>query len=135
MPDEKTLGFPTYNFVRALIGGCSRVKVGKIFISSYVAGCVVPAEEMASFGTSEYKIDTRRAVVQRQGVLRSRARLDKWKLTFVLQVDEANLPDGMGIEDLRGPIQEAGNRLGLGDFRPQCKGPYGRFVLTDFRVC
>jgi hypothetical protein len=30
-------------------------------------------------------------------------------------------------------IDAAGKRVGLGDFRPACKGPFGRFVVTNWQ--
>lgn len=135
LPDEKTLGFPTVNFVQSILKVGRSVKVGKKYVGPYLAGCVVPAEEMASFNTKEYDIDTRRVVVQRQGILRSRAKLPSWALTFQLAVDEKNLLDGFGVDDLPGIISEAGTRVGIGDYRPEKGGPYGRFKLVSFQVC
>ena len=33
---------------------------------------------------------------------------------------------------LRQIIDDSGKRIGLGDFRPSTKGPYGRFVVTSW---
>jgi hypothetical protein len=31
-------------------------------------------------------------------------------------------------------IDAAGKRIGLGDFRPSCKGPFGKFVVIHWAV-
>lgn len=35
---------------------------------------------------------------------------------------------------LRAIIDDSGKRVGLGDFRPACKGPFGRFVVTNWKA-
>jgi hypothetical protein len=30
-------------------------------------------------------------------------------------------------------VDAAGKRIGLGDFRPSCKGPFGKFVVTQWK--
>jgi hypothetical protein len=133
MPGTETLAFPIINIVQSIVNASSGIKIGKQSIVPFIAGCVVPAEEFASFKTQEYVIDTRRAVVQRQGVMRSRARLNSWNLTFDLQLDSDNMPDGV-IESLGSIITEAGRRIGIGDYRPQKKGPFGRFELVSLKI-
>lgn len=29
-------------------------------------------------------------------------------------------------------VDAAGKRIGLGDFRPACKGPFGKFTVTSW---
>lgn len=35
-----------------------------------------------------------------------------------------------GVKLVRDIVDAAGKRIGLGDFRPDCKGPFGKFVVT-----
>jgi hypothetical protein len=49
-----------------------------------------------------------------------------WKLDFTLQVDE----EMISLKLVRDIVDAAGKRVGLGDFRPDCKGPFGKFVVT-----
>lgn|SRR5579884_2218662 len=67
MPGKESIGFPTTGLHRALITVSSQFKSGKQSSTPYVAGCLEFMEEIAGFGTTEYEVDTRRAVVQRQG--------------------------------------------------------------------
>jgi hypothetical protein len=55
---------------------------------------------------------------------------DDWKLTFTAELDTTILSEKL----LRAIIDDAGKRVGLGDFRPATKGPFGRFVVTNWKV-
>lgn len=67
-------------------------------------------------------------VVGRNRILRTRAKIDQpWNVTATIfgaedLVDEAKLATWIDI---------AGQRIGLGDWRPQKSGAYGRFSLAD----
>ena len=39
----------------------------------------------------------------------------------------------MTVKLLREILDAAGKRIGLGDFRPSCKGPFGKFVITNWK--
>ena len=39
----------------------------------------------------------------------------------------------MPIKLAREIMDAAGKRIGLGDFRPDCKGPFGKFVVTKWK--
>jgi hypothetical protein len=39
----------------------------------------------------------------------------------------------LGVKLFREVVDAAGKRIGLGDFRPDCKGPYGRFSVTRWQ--
>lgn len=62
-------------------------------------------------------------VVQRSRILRTRARFDEWSCTFRVEVDEELVDQ----EQLEGWLDIAGRRIGLGDWRPEKSGHYGRF--------
>ena len=65
-------------------------------------------------------------VVQRNRVLRTRARFDEWQAWFEVEVDDELVDQGM----LERWIDIAGRRVGLGDWRPEKSGHYGRFKLV-----
>lgn len=130
MPDKSSIGFPSMNILGSLIAASAQYKINKKAISGFVAGSVSIEEEMVSFGTTQYEIDTRRAVVQRQGILRSRPLLRNFKLNFTIAVDD-DAPSALpGL--LPEILGEAGRRIGIGDFRPAKKGPFGKFIVTKF---
>lgn len=76
-----------------------------------------------------YEIDERPVVVQRARVIRYRPIFKEWGLKFVITVMEDNIPE----EALKEGLDRAGSYVGIGDFRPQKKGPFGRFIVTSFK--
>ena len=66
-------------------------------------------------------------VVQRSRVLRVRPKFDDWSATFSVEYDE-ELVDRSKLERW---IDIGGRRIGLGDWRPEKSGRYGRFELVS----
>ena len=62
-------------------------------------------------------------VVQRNRILRTRAKFDEWACTFMLDCDD----ELVDKEQLESWLDIAGRRIGLGDWRPEKSGTYGRF--------
>jgi hypothetical protein len=73
----------------------------------------------------QYVVDTRRAVVQRNGVLRSRPKILAWVCVVTFEVDET-IGGSQLLEDI-GNL--AGRMVGIGDFRPEKGGPFGRYAV------
>lgn len=59
-----------------------------------------------------------------------RPRFDAWRVSFVLDVD-AGMFD---VKFVRQLVDDAGVRVGLGDFRPDRKGPFGKFKVVRWDV-
>lgn len=51
-----------------------------------------------------------------------------WKLRFEVELDT----ELMSAKMLRQVIDSAGKRIGLGDYRPDCKGPFGKYVVIHW---
>lgn len=66
-------------------------------------------------------------VVQRSRILRTRAKFDEWGLAFTVEVD----PELVDQHQLETWLDIAGRRLGLGDWRPEKSGHYGRFHVVS----
>lgn len=90
---------------------------------------VVSLTNLASLGATEPDyLDTRRVMVQRQGVNRTRPAMRiGWKADFELQV---LTPEYIDQHLLLEVISMAGRLIGVGDFRPT----FGRFNVTAFSV-
>ena len=70
-------------------------------------------------------------VVQRAHILRTRAKFDTpWHVEFSIDTD----PDLIDKEKLRGWLDIGGRRIGLGDWRPQKSGSYGRFTTRSIEA-
>lgn len=80
---------------------------------------------------SDYEVDSRPVVIPstKGRVMRHRPRLDKWAMTFHLEIDDDLLPTDF-VHQL---LSEGGKKLGLGDFRPEKGGPFGRFIVTSWQ--
>ena len=66
-------------------------------------------------------------VVQRNRLLRTRARFMEWSCTFRVEVDD-ELCDQDQLADW---LDIAGRRIGLGDWRPEKSGHHGRFEVES----
>lgn len=59
-----------------------------------------------------------------------RPRFDEWSFSVKVAVDTTQI----ATTTIRTLWDLAGQRIGLGDFRPQRKGTFGRFVITEWKV-
>jgi hypothetical protein len=80
----------------------------------------------------DYIIDRRRAIIQRNGIIRCRPCFPEWSCTFTIEYD----PELIGKEPkiIADVLQDAGNRIGVGDFRPSRNGPFGRFKVRNYAL-
>lgn len=82
-----------------------------------------------------YNIDKRRVVVSRAGIMRARPVVPEWKLSFSVEVDrelmENSLQGTSTLDVLTKILSDAGKKQGIGDYRPQKGGSFGRFDITD----
>lgn len=137
-----TKGFPVIpgpNIFRAIIDAGAFHKSGKGKIttarSSLIpAGIAISEIECVIVGAdgpakpAQWEVDSRSVVIPSTGgrIMCHRPRFDQWALTFTLEIDETFFNEGL----VRQLVDDAGKRVGLGDFRPSRKGPFGRFVVT-----
>lgn len=132
-PDTGELYIPGPAFQQALVnGGAFSKGKGRASLIKTVAASVIVLTERASLGTTEYVIDARPVVISatRGRIIRYRPRLDDWQATFLVQFD----PDLITEAQLREVVDSAGSRVGLLDYRPACKGPFGRFMVVGWKM-
>jgi hypothetical protein len=60
--------------------------------------------------------------------MRHRPRFDSWKLAFEVEYDDSLII----VHQLNQIVDDAGKRVGLLDFRPAHKGPFGRFIIAKW---
>lgn len=103
-------------------------------VKSVSGGAIIPVDEKVYFeerySISDIEIDSRPVVVQRARVMRHRARIEKWTLALAFEVDDEILD----LENVHQILSDSGRRSGIGDFRPQKGGPFGRFMVTKWDV-
>lgn len=133
LPDG-ALYLPATAFRAALLEAAKHQKVAKYSLPSLLAGAVLPDFETpecvlrdpeSGEPIREYAVDLRRAVVQRNGVLRARPMIARWtcRVSFVIDVDF------VPVQTVEETFARAGLVVGVGDFRPQHKGWFGRFTV------
>ena len=104
---------------------------GKESVGPYLAGSIEVLPEWISLRTDKYEVDTRRAVVNKQGVLRSRPLIWPWSAVFELHYDETVFAEKFLDEVLRDQIfKRAGTAVGILEYRPSKGGKFGRFEIT-----
>lgn len=131
--DGKTLIVPGPNVFASIIAGGSFHKAGKSKVttqkSSLIPACAMIEEIEIPIESKEgWQVDTRAVRIPSTGgrILAHRPIFNDWALSFSIDLDT----DFMTEKLFRMILDDAGKRIGLGDFRPACKGPFGRYVVT-----
>lgn len=129
-PDTRALYVPATNLQRCFVSGATYSKgKGRASLQKNAAACLfIGPQERLSLGVDAYIIDSRPVVIPatKGRVLRHRQRLEKWVLSFSLNYDELLLTE----PQVRRIVDDSGSRVGLLEFRPEKKGPFGRFMVT-----
>jgi hypothetical protein len=103
-------------------------------VKSVSGGAIFPTEEKLYFKegykVKDIEVDSRPVVVQRARIMRHRAKLENWTVSCGLEIDEEIIP----TDDVHQILSDAGRRAGMGDFRPQRGGPFGRFKITKWKT-
>jgi hypothetical protein len=132
------LYIPTQGIRNSIASGGKGRRIGKMAATTILRSAMFPAEDRSilydpatnkPLTADRYVIDTRR--VQFKGssggpssVLRSRALIDSYYVDFPLELD-AVIDDEMIVE-----VGNIGGRLvGIGDYRPEKSGPFGRYTI------
>jgi len=128
---------PQPNVFRCILDAGKFFKNGKSKVttqkSSIIPSCVSMEEMYFPLDYKEdWKVDTRPVRIPSTGgrIQKHRPCFHKWGLNFELLLDEQE----MGEKMLRDIIDKAGMAIGLGDFRPDCKGIFGKFKVTEWKV-
>ncbi|MGA2071633.1 MAG: hypothetical protein ABSG97_09815 [Sedimentisphaerales bacterium] len=132
-PDTGELYIPGICFQRSFISAASYSKgKDRASLQKLVAACVMVNPERISLGTKTFKVDARPVVIRatKGRVLRFRPRLDEWHCRFEVDYEDTLLTENQ----LRKVIDDSGERVGVLDFRPQCNGYFGRFMVTGWKV-
>lgn len=133
---EDNLYIPGPNINSCIVAAGKFHKLGKVKVttlkSSLVPAGLIVEDITCDLGTKEFEVDSRRVVNPSTGgaFMCHRPRLDVWGFTFHLDVDDEMFSERF----VRILIDDAGRKIGLGDFRPDRKGPFGRFVVKKWNV-
>jgi len=125
------LVLPADNIAAAIIAGARVSKLGKTFESAVFIEDDGTFEydgpkDLNELATKKRFIDYRSAAVQKNKVMRTRPVFPKWSSSFTVTLDE----EQADIEHVRTALMLAGERKGIGDWRPR----FGRFIVDSFEV-
>lgn len=78
----------------------------------------------------DFEVDSRPVTIPatKGRVMRHRPRFNQWGAEFDLIVNDTLLT----VELAQQLLQEAGQQIGIGDFRPEKRGPFGTFRVVKF---
>ena len=127
---------PQPNLFRCLIDAGQFFKCGKSKVTtqktSMIPACIeIEGVEIPIQHKDPWEVDTRAVRNPATGgrFLCHRPCFHDWKLSFTMSVDT----DMIHPKLVRDIVDAAGKRIGLGDFRPSCKGPFGKFVVVGWK--
>ena len=125
---------PVDNVHSCFYAAAKRRKEGPMFSGSLTVSSVRfayegPDEPDALWEAQERFVDRRSVKVGTSRVIRTRAIFPEWSLEIAAEHD----PDVADLFNIRQWAEIAGTRIGLGDYRPQRGGLFGRFEarVTD----
>ena len=78
-----------------------------------------------------FEVDSRPVTIPstKGRIMRHRPRWDEWGAKFTMMVND-NL---LAVETAHQLLSEAGETIGIGDFRPEKRGPFGTFRVIAFK--
>lgn len=118
---------PSEHVLGSLIRAAVNFKFeGKKTFKDIIKGCLVIDDECLLLGKTEWdEIDTRAVVIQRARVLKWRPKFNDWELEFTMSILDDDL---LAPQTLREILDCAGQRYGIGDYRPR----FGRFQVVEW---
>jgi len=131
-PDTNELYIPGVCIQRSLIGAATYSKgKGRASLQKIAAACIMISPERIPLGVKKYTIDSRAVVVPatKGRIVRHRPRLDEWECTFFIEYESTLLTE----QQVRKIVDDSGQRVGLLDFRPERKGPFGRYMVISWK--
>jgi hypothetical protein len=78
----------------------------------------------------DFEVDSRAVVIPatKGRIMRHRPRLNSWGCEFSVEIDADQIDTNLVLQ----LITEGGTKLGLGDYRPEKGGPFGRFQVVSW---
>lgn len=132
---DSKIVIPQPNLMRCLIDAGTFFKAGKNKVTtqktSMIPACVdMNFVEVVLQHKEPWTVDTRAVRIPSTGgrILCYRPCFNDWTVEFECDLDESMMTVGL----LRDIWDAAGKRIGLCDFRPARKGPFGKFLVTSW---
>ena len=124
-------------FKESLKNAAKGIRIGKVGALGILASTIFPTTDILPLFDPEtgepitdYEIDSRRAVIQRQGIVRNRPLITRWACDVEFDVVPVDL-GGLTAKVIGDFLTKAGLLVGVGDYRPQQGGPFGRYEVEQ----
>lgn len=116
---------PSLNLLRAITGAARERGRSSAEIIHHLG---IQEREIRIVSQRSWVVDSRSIRIPNTGErgICHRPRFDDWRLTCTLLHD----PSGLSVDELHALVDLAGQRIGVGDYRPERGGPFGRFAVT-----
>lgn len=127
--DDGNYVHPAEGFIKSMLRAATGKKFGKVSAPGIIKGAVFLAEQQCIIldakgnPATKYTIDRRPVVVGKARVLRCRPQWSPWQMDLALDIDTALVSPDM----IRDVLALAGRTVGVGDYRPEKTGGYGRY--------
>lgn len=125
---------PAVNLLASFVEAGRFIKSGRSKLST-TRSSLVPAglsikEPEMQISPSKWEVDSRPVVIPSTNgrIMCHRPRFDEWKIGCTLVVDDTLFSERI----IRELVDIAGKRIGVGDFRPSRRGPFGRFEVIKW---
>ncbi len=105
---------------------------GKSTYSKIVASTVDIMPDMIPLQADKYEVFRISAVnpMTKGRMMTERPRYNKWKATFEIIVNDPAVP----INVINEILEHGGKYVGIGDWRPDKKGMFGKFLISEFKT-
>ena len=105
---------------------------GKSTYSKLVASTVEIEPFYIELNAGKYEVFRISAVnpMTKGRMMTERPKFNKWSASFEIILNDEAVPNSVMNEIL----EHAGKYVGVGDWRPQTKGMFGKFMITSFKV-
>lgn len=135
--DKGELYVPARCIKATILNAAAWLKIGKKSLKPIIAGCTVISPTQVLLRDSkgkaikEYEIDLRPVVVQRARIMRARPLIKQWRMKFKITYNDSIIGSEIA-QKLQQVLEDAGQRIGLLDNRPQKYGENGTFQVLKF---
>lgn len=130
---DGNLYVPSTHIERSLIEAGKKIKVkgqGKATYSKLFGSMISIQEFEILHEITQYEIHKTLVVIPstKGRIMRYRPMFKNWKLCFHIEADEEIAADA-----IKEALEIAGKYVGIGDWRPEKKGKFGKFQVTMFQ--
>jgi hypothetical protein len=124
---------PSRYLLGALVDAAKQFKIAgkqKATYSKYVGSTIRVEPEAILISPGKWEPFSISAVIPatKGRVMVTRPQFNKWSLDFEILCEDEDI----SVDTMEKITEQAGKFTGIGDWRPQKKGPYGRFRIVKF---